>query len=104
MITGGVGTYNYMPPERLNKKPYEYSADVWALGVLLYAMIAGMYYRIAAPCSGYNMQCAMCNIVPAMIAGMYVVHIYCITAPRLQYTISFPPLLLVRCGYLLPRG
>lgn len=43
MITGGVGTYNYMPPERLNKKPYEYSADVWALGVLLYAMIAGVH-------------------------------------------------------------
>lgn len=40
-LTGGVGTYNYMPPERLNKKPYDYPSDVWGLGVLLFAMIAG---------------------------------------------------------------
>jgi serine/threonine protein kinase len=58
MITGGVGTYNYMPPERLNKKPYEYSADVWALGVLLYAMIAGVYVVHTYHCRGHN-------IVPA---------------------------------------
>lgn len=40
-LTGGVGTYNYMPPERLTKRPFDYAADVWSLGVLLYAMIAG---------------------------------------------------------------
>ncbi|KNC82284.1 CAMK/CDPK protein kinase [Sphaeroforma arctica JP610] len=39
--TGGVGTFNYMPPERLLQQGFTEKADVWGLGVLLYALIAG---------------------------------------------------------------
>eukprot|EP01134_Creolimax_fragrantissima_P003799 CFRG3799T1 len=38
---GGVGTFNYMPPERLLQQSFTEKADVWGLGVLLYALIAG---------------------------------------------------------------
>jgi len=33
------GTYEYMAPEIVHKKPYDYRVDVWSLGVLLYELI-----------------------------------------------------------------
>eukprot|EP00124_Ichthyophonus_hoferi_P005784 Ihof_evm2s953 gene=Ihof_evmTU2s953 len=41
LMMGGVGTYNYMPPERLKRQGYNEKTDVWGLGVLLYALITG---------------------------------------------------------------
>ena len=38
------GTPNYMAPEIVQKKAYNPTCvDVWALGVLLYRMVAGVY-------------------------------------------------------------
>jgi len=33
------GTYEYMAPEIVHKKPYDYRVDIWSLGVLLYELI-----------------------------------------------------------------
>lgn len=33
------GTYEYMAPEIVQKKPYDYRVDIWSLGVLLYELI-----------------------------------------------------------------
>lgn len=35
------GTYDYMAPEMIQQKAYDYSVDIWALGVLLYELIHG---------------------------------------------------------------
>lgn len=32
-----------MAPEIVNKKQYSYGVDVWALGILLYKIITGMF-------------------------------------------------------------
>ena len=31
----------YMPPEMLEKKPYDFSADVWSCAIVLLEMISG---------------------------------------------------------------
>ena len=36
--TGGVSTVTYRAPEIVDHKPYDYPADMWSLGVLLYEM------------------------------------------------------------------
>jgi len=35
------GTYEYMAPEIFQQKPYDFSTDIWTLGILLYEMIHG---------------------------------------------------------------
>ena len=49
------GTPSYMPPEILKKKEYEGPpADMWSLGVVLYAMLHGCYpFRGQKPESVY---------------------------------------------------
>jgi len=33
------GTYEYMAPEIVHKKPYDYRVDIWSLGILLYELL-----------------------------------------------------------------
>ena len=33
------GTYEYMPPEMVHEKKYDYKIDIWALGILLYELV-----------------------------------------------------------------
>ena len=35
------GTFQYMAPEMIQKKPYDYKIDIWALGILLFELIQG---------------------------------------------------------------
>jgi len=35
------GTYEYMSPELLKKKSYDYTVDIWGLGILLYELMHG---------------------------------------------------------------
>ena len=35
------GTYEYMAPEMLDGRPYDYTIDLWALGILLYELNHG---------------------------------------------------------------
>ncbi|CDJ38781.1 protein kinase, putative [Eimeria tenella] len=59
------GTPSYMPPEILKKKEYEGpAADMWSLGVVLYAMLHGCY-----PFKGQKPEELYANIA----AGEYVV-------------------------------
>lgn len=38
------GTPSYMSPEILNKRPYKgFPTDIWASGVLMYAMLCGQF-------------------------------------------------------------
>lgn len=35
------GTYEYMAPEMVFEKEYNYAIDIWAMGVLLYELLHG---------------------------------------------------------------
>lgn len=35
------GTYEYMAPEMIQGKSYDYRVDIWALGILLYELLHG---------------------------------------------------------------
>lgn len=35
------GTFQYMAPQMIQKKPYDYKIDIWALGILLFELIQG---------------------------------------------------------------
>ncbi|CAI7927443.1 unnamed protein product, partial [Closterium sp. NIES-54] len=42
-VRGRVGSYPYEAPEVVASEPYDWSADVWSLGVLLYTMLAASW-------------------------------------------------------------
>lgn len=35
------GTYEYMAPEIILDLPYDYTIDIWAIGILLYELVHG---------------------------------------------------------------
>lgn len=35
------GTLDYLPPEMIKNTPHTHSVDIWALGVLVFEMLAG---------------------------------------------------------------
>jgi len=43
-----VGTVLYLSPERMHGEPYNYSADVWALGIIVHELIHKMHPYAAA--------------------------------------------------------
>jgi len=45
------GTYEYMAPEIVNKKQYDYRIDIWGMGILLYEL-----FHNKAPYQGRTMQ------------------------------------------------
>jgi len=36
-----LGTYSYLSPEQCREQPYDHSADLWALGIVVYEMMYG---------------------------------------------------------------
>ena len=53
-----VGTLQYMSPEQIDAKPVDGRSDLYALGLLLYAMSGGTApFRSASPRELLNMQC-----------------------------------------------
>lgn len=44
------GTYKYMPPEVIQKKPYDHKVDSWALGFVLFELLGfGMPFNEQSP-------------------------------------------------------
>ena len=41
VLTSIKGTPLYMSPELVQEKPYDHTSDLWALGCILYELIAG---------------------------------------------------------------
>ena len=37
------GTLDYVSPEMVSNKIYDHKIDVWAIGVIIYEMVAGFY-------------------------------------------------------------
>ncbi|MGI4789630.1 MAG: serine/threonine-protein kinase [Janthinobacterium lividum] len=63
-----VGEPAYMAPEQLRNQPASPQSDIWAVGVLLYEMLAG-----AAPFQGANFQMVAHQVImgqPAPVPGM----------------------------------
>ncbi len=42
-VTDVLGTLHYAAPEIIARKPYDYSVDIWSLGVILYVLVTGCY-------------------------------------------------------------
>jgi calcium/calmodulin-dependent protein kinase I len=48
--TDVLGTLHYVAPEVLANKPYDYSVDLWSLGVILFVLVTGCYPFDALNC------------------------------------------------------
>ena len=59
------GTYEYMAPEMIFHKDYDYRVDIWALGILLYEMLHGY-----APFKGKTME----EVQESMLRGTYEIN------------------------------
>lgn len=42
-VTESFGTIGYVSPEILQNKSYSYSADLWSLGIIIYALCCGFF-------------------------------------------------------------
>lgn len=42
-VTDGFGTLTYVAPEVLTRKPYNFSVDIWSLGVIVYYTLSGSF-------------------------------------------------------------
>ena len=58
------GTYEYMSPEMIQKKPYDHKIDIWALGILLFEMING-----TAPFRGESGEEVINQMKKALVFG-----------------------------------
>jgi serine/threonine protein kinase len=64
-----VGTPLYLAPELIKRQAYDYKADIWALGVLIYHMSA-----LKGPFSGDNIYAlgySILNDTPPQLPGIY---------------------------------
>lgn len=43
MMKRSCGTWAYWAPEILRRQPYDYSVDLWSVGVILYIMLSGVH-------------------------------------------------------------
>ncbi|KAJ1473568.1 kinase-like domain-containing protein [Baffinella frigidus] len=69
MAQSRVGTPLYLAPELIRRQPYDFKADVWALGVLMYNMAA-----LRGPFLGDNIYALGYSIIhdaPALLPGVY---------------------------------
>ena len=56
------GTPLYMPPEIINRQPYDKKVDIWSMGCLIFEMLAGKM-----PFSGLSRDEAFSNICSAAL-------------------------------------
>eukprot|EP00442_Polarella_glacialis_P055196 CAMPEP_0115155204 /NCGR_PEP_ID=MMETSP0227-20121206/67761_1 /TAXON_ID=89957 /ORGANISM="Polarella glacialis, Strain CCMP 1383" /LENGTH=327 /DNA_ID=CAMNT_0002566247 /DNA_START=143 /DNA_END=1124 /DNA_ORIENTATION=+ len=64
-----IGTPHNMPPEMIEGRPYDFKADIWGLGVLLYEVLALTVPFSAASVAGLAVR--ICTTEPKPIPAMY---------------------------------
>lgn len=64
-----IGTPHYLPPEMCSNQPYEFSADVWCLGVVLYEVLA-LEVPFSAP-SMASLVVRICTSEPRPVPSVY---------------------------------
>ncbi|OQR88096.1 mitogen-activated protein kinase kinase [Achlya hypogyna] len=57
-----VGTFKYMSPERIQNHPYNYTSDIWSLGLVLLEAATGRY-----PYDGCVSYIEACEVVQSII-------------------------------------